>query len=73
MSLNSRSSLLEILYKESRMERGGGVRVAGANVINVREGWSSNSALASHFNPFNRRTVTCATILRGTDGPDGSS
>jgi len=36
--LNLCSSLLEILYKESRIGGRGGVRIAEANVINVREG-----------------------------------
>lgn len=49
--LNSRSSLSKILHKESRIEeigRGGEgrERVAGANVINVREGWSSSAQRA---------------------------
>lgn len=56
------ASLSESLYKE-RVEDWR-VRVAGANVINVPEGWPSCEALSSYFNPFNRMTVTCATISR---------
>lgn len=62
-SLDKRLSLLKNSYCTKR--RGTGFGIAWANVINMREGWLSSEALASHFNPFSRRTVTCTTISRG--------